>query len=1545
MSTEWFDSGFDPHDDAGAEPGQPAHATPPWDDLPAEGGMAAAPWAEAVGREPTAHRPLDAAGAFDDATTARASSPGLRGEPRPEPRPLPTLDALRLPLRGAHLIEASAGTGKTYTIAQLYLRLVLGHGGSGPDGSGFVRALTPPEILVVTFTDAATHELRDRIRQRLGEAAAAFEAPAGDEAGAGDDLLRLKGDFTPEQWPGCARLLRVAADWMDEAAVSTIHSWCYRMLREHAFDSGNLFTQTLLSDESELLLQAAQDYWRQQFYALDANEARVLSQLMPGPEALVKAIRPLLAQDDAAWQFGDQALDPTVSPARLLAEVAQHSRESERLQDAARTAWAAAADRLERQFRTWLPMLNGQRYRGKEQHLETWLADLRRWSEGGDAPRGKGRKDIAYFGLSGIRLAGGQLPPPHPAFVAIDDWLAVADNEQAKGDHQALRAQLLAHATWQIRAGLAREKQRRAELGFDDVLRRLHQALTAPHGPVLAGRIRAQFPVAMIDEFQDTDPLQWGMFKAVYGAHADATETGEAGAAMQGDGDDHALLLIGDPKQAIYGFRGADIHTYLQARQATEGRHHSLGTNYRSTQAMVHAVNAVFGWAEAHFPEAAFRFAQGEGAPPWPAAQGLLPLGRDGGAGAVRRAAAANPMPFTPVVAHGRAERLVLAGQQASALTWWWLAPEAGQDTVSASLYRRHMAESCASQLVDWLTAVPQGDTGFLQADGRIRPLRPRDIAVLVRDRLEAEAIRQAMAARGIASAYLSERESVFDSREAQDLAVWLEAVHADAQARPLRAALGTASMGRSHAWLERLNHDEAVWDDMVQRFRGYRQLWLAQGVLPMVRQLLQDFALPSAWLAQPQGARTLTNMLHLAEWLQTQAPLHDSPQALLRELARQMDAPGEAGDAARLRLESDDDLIKVVTIHKSKGLEYPLVLLPFMASWKSLRAHTSLLLPANEASDGRRVNLDPKDPADKPLAELERQREDLRLTYVALTRAQHAVWLGVAPLVVGQARDCQVHESAIGYLVGGTRPRSGPAFAQQVQALCDDSDQAARALGIPGRTMQRLPAPAIHSRRWAGEAAAPRRIVTRAAPPRHWQPWWIASYSALTSDLLHEDGLTLPMAGELPADALAQPAGPGAADPADGRVAQGQQRDGVNGVWIDSRHPEIGKWSIPRETEQGLPTRPHAEPESPASEDAFELALASHVDAQLALAQQEAREAALDDTDWDGLRREAARLAAPPQGLHAFARGAEVGTFWHELLQLAAMQGFARMAEAPDKLGELVARRARVRGWGDQAPALTQWLLQWLHMPLPLQAAAGHGLPDLPAEPAPTAPTVRLVDLPAGRMQAELEFWLPVHDAAAQRIDAVVRAHIEPGWARPALSPLRLRGMLKGYMDVVFEAPRAATLAPVPEAGALPDHDASMAVDVNDEGVRNAANELEIGSGAYSDEAGRFYVLDYKSNWLGPDDASYHPDAVRAAALANRYDLQAALYALALHRLLRTRLPDYDPARHLGGSLTWFLRGSARADGGVWGCAATPALLDELDALFEAAGHVEGQA
>jgi len=1216
-----------------------------------------------------------------------------------------TLDrplALSFPLHGSQLIEASAGTGKTFTISALYLRLILGHGGE----QAFGRELLPPQILVVTFTDAATKELRERIRARLAEAARFFRG----ELEAADPLLhQLRSDYPQEAWPRCASRLEIAVQWMDEAAVSTIHGWCQRMLREHAFDSGSLFTQTLETDHTDLLGQVMRDYWRRFCYGMQGEALAWVRGHWGSPDALLPRIRPLFGRVRA--QQHEQEPEALIEDA-----LAQRTEQLAQL----KAPWAQWADELRQICRDAVAAKLADGRKMQARYFEPWFDKLSAWAADEhivELDLGTGFTRLTPAGMAEAWKSGE--PPDHPGLRAMQ---TLQQQLQALASPDA---RLLEHAASWVSARFEVEKRRRAEMGFDDMLLRLQHALASEAGERLAGLIREQFPVALIDEFQDTDPVQYGIFELIYQITENRTETG--------------LFMIGDPKQAIYAFRGADIYTYLAARRATTGRLHSLDTNYRSSQAMVAAVNQVFLQAETR--------SQGRGA-------------------FLFREADDNPLPFIEVRAKGRGEQLLVDGEVCAALQCWQLQSE---EPVSGTLYRQQLAASCASHIVALLNGGQQGTAGFRNGEGELRPCLPSDIAILVRDGHEAQMIRGELAARDVRSVYLSDKDSVFAAQEAHDLLAWLKACAEPDSERLLKAALASLTLDLSLAALDKLNQDERVWEDWVMRFRRYRETWQRQGVLPMLRHLLHDFQLPRTLIARSDGERVLTNLLHLAELLQQAAGELDGEQALIRHLAEHLSSSGQAGEEQILRLESDEQLVKVVTIHKSKGLEYPLVYLPFICTSKPVDG-TRLPLAWHDSQGNAHLTLTP-DQEQIARADDERLAEDLRLLYVALTRAQHACWLGVADLKRGNQKHSQLHRSALGYLLGGGLALpSSEQLAGWLQALASACPYiACPPLPLADDQGYRMP----HAERELLPARKPRRAAA--------ENWWIASYSAL-------------------------------------RV--GEQTLGAD------------------------------------SSQAQQLLDDEVVDAQV-------------------LRE----LPAEGGDIHRFPRGPNPGTFLHGLLEWAGREGFAEVSGNLELIERTVGQRCNRRDWTGWIATLTPWLHQLLNEPMPV----------LGQEVSLTLAQLR-------HYQIEMEFWFASHQVDAEQLDRLVARHTHPGHARPAAQPTLLNGMFKGFIDLAFELD------------------------------------------------GRYYVADYKSNWLGPDVQAYDSLAMEKAILEHRYDLQYVLYLLALHRQLRARLPDYDYDRHVGGALFIFLRGASSSGHGVYFAKPPRVLIEALDALFRGESAPEQQ-
>ena len=959
-----------------------------------------------------------------------------------------TLDALRLPLWGSRLIEASAGTGKTWTIAALYLRLVLGHGDAE---TGFGQPLQPAQILVMTFTRAATRELSDRIRARLLDAARCFrgEAPA-DPA---DALLQgLLADHPPgaprEQ---AAWRLAMAAEAMDEAAVHTIDAWCQRMLREHAFDSGSLFDEELGADERSLLAEAARDAWRAQVYPLDGPALAAVLALWPGPDALIEDVRgllPHLLPDHAIEGEPDGQADPDLGQVWQQAADRRHTALRQ-----AKQGWSARLQAL----RGWLDAQLARKdcpfnkSKLRSDRLADWFEALQGWAAAADLAQPvltpAARQRLTAAGLMDALKSPAPLDLPED-FAALDASLSALARLAEPAD--AMRLGLARDVARRIQA----LKLRSARYGFADLVLRLGAALAGPQGERLRQRILQQTPVALVDEFQDSSPQQFALFDRLYRTAANDRNT--------------ALFLIGDPKQSIYGFRGADIRSYLAARRATVGRHYLLGTNFRSTAALVQVVNQCFGLAEQRAGPGAFRMRQ-------PGA-----------------AIDADPLPFVPVQAHGRAERLVSSAGPVPAL-YLCLDPL----LAAAKLSLRRLAQPCAEHIVGLLN---DAAAGFDDPASGWRRLRPADIAVLVRTGREADAVRRALRQRRVASIYLSDQDSVLASPEAADLLRWLQAVADPLDGRKLRAALATATLGLPLAELARLSQDDRAFEQQIELLRHLNRVWQRQGVLPMLRQTLHRLGLPARWLQQADGERRLTNVLHLAELLQTASGELDGEQALIRWLASQLSAQRSSADEQVLRLESDADLVKVVTVHKSKGLEYPLVCLPFASSFRGAEMNRSQGFVLRPGPDGRRVIDFRASPEARAAADEERLQEDLRLLYVALTRARHALWLGVAALKAGQSKACLFHRSALGRLLAGDQAVAEPA----ISGLLEDAYGGSADVQI-GLLSAALPCSLLRD-----SQALPPLQDPPAYRGRFERDWGISSFSALVRDLA---ALPMPLA------------------------------------------------------------------------------------------------------------------------------------------------------------------------------------------------------------------------------------------------------------------------------------------------------------------------------------------------------------------------------------------------------------------------------------------------
>ncbi|MCK9283807.1 MAG: exodeoxyribonuclease V subunit beta [Rhodocyclaceae bacterium] len=814
---------------------------------------------------------------------------------------LRTLQVDSVPLDGLQAIEASAGTGKTWSIAALYLRLLL------------ECALPVERILVVTFTKAATAELRRRIRTRLAAARSALQSgEPGDDAVLRALLPRLDAAQAVVR-------LTLAIESFDLAAIHTIHGFCQRALAERAFESAQAFDAELLSDDSALLRETVEDVWRNELAAADADWAAWLTRRLPGPAALLSALRPHLGKPYLIRL-------PPPSP-DASAEAA-----CQRALDEARQAWADGRESAIALLTAAGDHLKQNIYSPPQLAAHAALTDA--WMRHDGALPANSLTLFTPGKLAGSVKKGGEVPR-HPLFAVIERLLATRkaldDARERRYGHFLLRAL----EAWEDR--LMRRKDERNLQTFDDLLLRLHRALEGEGGADLAEALRVRYGAALIDEFQDTDPLQYAIFRCVFAAGK------------------RPLFFVGDPKQAIYSFRGADLQAYFNARDEAGAPWH-LATNYRSLPALVAAVNALFAARPQPFFDPRLEFV----------------------------AVAAAPHPPAP---------LTVDGDDGAPLCFWFLPREAVDakgkpKALDKGHARQRIAAAVAADIARLLNLAAAG-----MAKIGDRALSGGDIAVLVKSHHEGRLMRAALAARGVACVRYGQ-DSVFDSREAMEIERLLLAVAEPSHGGLLRAALATDLLGWRGAELFALERDGVAWDACFQRFRRWHVLAQERGFIAMWSALLGEMQVAPRLLAQAEGERRMTNLQHLSELLHRLA--HERSldvAALAKHLADERSGAGGSFDseARLLRLESDAQLVKIVTVHGAKGLEYPLVYCPFL--WDGVRSfdgETPLKFHAAAGEHAATLDFGSAERAvHGALAQQERRAELLRLAYVALTRAK----------------------------------------------------------------------------------------------------------------------------------------------------------------------------------------------------------------------------------------------------------------------------------------------------------------------------------------------------------------------------------------------------------------------------------------------------------------------------------------------------------------------------------------------------------------------------
>ncbi len=1263
---------------------------------------------------------------------------------------------------GTMLLEASAGTGKTHAITTLVLRLVAEH------------AVAIDRLVVVTFTRAAAAELRGRVRSRLSAAIDALddlrdgritlaELDATDRA-IGRIARRHRGDTDHDVACVSERreALRAAREAFDEAAIDTIHAFCQRILQQVGPEIGADPGGELVEDLTDVAREVVDDLLVRRLRDTADDWYRCLRDAGVTADVITR-----LVTDVAGARV---AIVPDRDERPMDSERAEHVWR-ERV-DAFRDAWR----RDEHALNSWFDQARSLGAFGRTRtyhgpNHEARLALLSAWcdTDPGIADLDDIDDALVHVTRAAIRT---KLADGHD----VAEGLEVVDAAQRLLDTPGeLVEQFVVDVVSDAITELDRRKASAGSWSFDDVLDSVERALQDPvAGPRVRVAVRERFDAALIDEFQDTDPVQWGIFSRLF------------------DDEKARLYLVGDPKQAIYSFRGADVRTYLDAAASVpDGASFTLGINHRSDLRLVDALERLF----------------------------RQRIGDDG-------VFAADGIEHTPVRAHDdhHADRLVHPDGGRPALHLRVVTRAAAglgeSATITKQWARAHLPRQVASEIVAFLTA------GYRlhERDGGERDVRPGDVAVLTRTNEQASLQRAALAALDV-PAVVATGQSVLATPEAAELARLLEALADPTDERAVRTALAGGIIGLNAGQLAAFDdNDTAGFEHHVQRMARWAGHWREHGIAAALRRLFTEAGAVARLVTHPRGERALTNLMHLTEVLErAERAGHLGADGLLAWLREARREPRTGDELLELRLESDSDAVQIATIHRAKGLQYPVVWCPFLWDSGPRPGGRGRAVAFHDPQSGARMldlHADDRRPPRREhiaLATRERWEEEIRLLYVALTRAQHRCVVATGPFT--DAGSSALHR----VLYGATLERDGDRHvarpdpvrwtdAQLVEHLVDrfagDSIGVVRVDEIQRGASWQAPS---HTERQLSA-----RRLTRALD----RTWQRTSFTRLTS--------------------------------------QGPTTDGVEDHEDDGRDLD------------------HA--------------------------------VASDDTTASAVVPVAhTRTTGGPTvrlPLATLERGPSAGTAVHAIFEHLDVE---RLSDN-SYVDTLIASHLGA-GRGDAvdlregivAAATTTW-----------GAPVGeHALADI---------------APADRLD-ELRFDLPIaggHRTAGRALTleaiAEVLAHHAPDAGHPhalaaqrlsARPPAEVRGFLTGSIDLVAR------------------------VD------------------------GGYLLADYKSNWLGVADPGgfaaesplpltlddYHPQRLADEMVRHDYLLQALLYTVALHRLLRWRLgDDYDYTRDVRGFAYLFLRGMTGPDaprlddGGAYGVYADKfpfEVVDDVDALL----------
>ncbi|HXK00664.1 MAG TPA: exodeoxyribonuclease V subunit beta, partial [Buchnera sp. (in: enterobacteria)] len=808
------------------------------------------------------------------------------------------LDLFHISLHGKKIIEASAGTGKTFTIIILYLRLLLGI----DSYTACTRTFSVQEILIVTFTNTMQEELRKRIKKNIYK----FRIACIKKNTTDPVFKKLISQIT--NLNDAIILLLKAENQIDQAAIYTIHGFCNNILNTYKYSSNTFLKKNIIENVYPLYFQATCDFWRKNSFLLSDQTAKIIFQYWNTPESLFKDIFSIL-------QLAPKLIKPTLKQEKTIIE---YHEELIKIINNFKKIWSKKKDDI-------LLLINNSNINKRiynKTNISRWINKITFWAntttENYYLPN-----ELNYFKQSYLyEKTNTGIVPKHILFDKIDIFLKIKFS---------LKEIFLFHALNDIPTILKKEKKKQELLEFDDLLILLFNSLKKNN---FSQTICKKYPVALIDEFQDTNNLQYNIFQKIYKIEKN-----------------NLFVLIGDPKQSIYGFRKASIFTYLKAKNNIKEQYY-LDTNWRSSSDMNQSINLLFSQNKNPFY--------------------------------------LSQIDFKSTYSSNKNIKFEINGKKQSALSFLM---KKGKN-ICIEEYQKWIAKECAKCIAYWLDNSRKG-LAVIKKDNNTVPLQAKDITILVRNKNEAEIIKKALNDININSYYYAHQHSIYRTTEAQELLWILQSILDPYDEKLLRIAMSTNILGYNSKEIDSLNKKYEFWSLLIKKINKYMIIWKEKGIFNMVKNILIDHYKIKKNFSYTKNQSEIINILQLSELLQEKSRYITEHYSLIFWFENKILNSDDNSKEDNIRTHYDNNSIKIITFYKSKGLEYLITWIPFAIYFLKSKFN----LYHNKKTLKTILDLNINQQKFKQ-AKIERLSEDIRLLYVALTRSILHCSIGIAPVI-----------------------------------------------------------------------------------------------------------------------------------------------------------------------------------------------------------------------------------------------------------------------------------------------------------------------------------------------------------------------------------------------------------------------------------------------------------------------------------------------------------------------------------------------------------------